>query len=114
MRPGQCTARRAGEGMGEHLRALTIARGALGICYENVFREDTHMRNYRRIGGLVASALLALGTGVASAQQSAMTFFISGTGSGNGADYGGLAGADKHCQMLASAAGAGIACGTPI
>ena len=57
-----------------------------------------------RIGTI---ALLALLTGTASAQQSAMTFFISSTGSGKGADYGGLAGADKHCQTLGAAAGAG-------
>jgi hypothetical protein len=36
-----------------------------------------------------------------------MTFFVSSVGSGNGADLGGLAGADKHCQSLAQAAGAG-------
>lgn len=41
------------------------------------------------------------------AQKSEMSFFISSTGSGNGADFGGLAGADKHCQTLAGAAGAG-------
>jgi hypothetical protein len=34
----------------------------------------------------------------ALAQQSGMSFFISSTGSGKGADFGGLAGADKHCQ----------------
>jgi hypothetical protein len=36
-----------------------------------------------------------------------MTFFVTSTGSGKGADLGGLAGADKHCQDLAQAAGAG-------
>jgi hypothetical protein len=41
------------------------------------------------------------------AQQPGMSFFISSTGSGKGADFGGLAGADKHCQSLAAAAGAG-------
>jgi gluconolactonase len=34
-------------------------------------------------------------------------FFVSSTGVGNGADLGGLAGADAHCQKLAVAAGAG-------
>ena len=42
-----------------------------------------------------------------AAQQSGTSFFISSTGSGKGADFGGLAGADKHCQALAQAAGAG-------
>jgi hypothetical protein len=41
------------------------------------------------------------------AQQSPMTFFITSAGSGNGANLGGLDGADKHCQTLAAAAGAG-------
>ena len=36
-----------------------------------------------------------------------MTFFVTSTGAGNGANLGGLAGADAHCQKLAAAAGAG-------
>ena len=36
-----------------------------------------------------------------------MSFFITSVGSGDGANLGGLAGADKHCQTLAAAAGAG-------
>jgi hypothetical protein len=43
----------------------------------------------------------------AQQQQQPMSFFITSTGGGNGANLGGLAGADRHCQMLASAAGAG-------
>jgi len=38
---------------------------------------------------------------------SPMGFFVSSTGSGRGADFGGLDGADRHCQSLATAAGAG-------
>jgi hypothetical protein len=34
-----------------------------------------------------------------------MSFFITSVGSGKGADLGGLAGADAHCQKLATAAG---------
>jgi len=41
------------------------------------------------------------------ADRSSMTFFVSSVGSGRGADFGGLAGADAHCQKLATAAGAG-------
>lgn len=53
-------------------------------------------------------AVLSLGfIDVASAQQANMSFFITSVGSGKGADIGGLAGADKHCQALASAVGAG-------
>jgi hypothetical protein len=47
----------------------------------------------------------------AMAQQDAapgdMTFFVTSVGVGNGADLGGLAGADQHCQQLAQAVGAG-------
>ncbi len=34
-----------------------------------------------------------------------MSFFITSAGSGQGADLGGLKGADAHCQMLAKAVG---------
>jgi hypothetical protein len=34
-----------------------------------------------------------------------MTFFVTSVGVGNGGDLGGLAGADAHCQKLATAAG---------
>jgi hypothetical protein len=40
-------------------------------------------------------------------KEADMTFFITSTGSGKGADFGGLAGADKHCQNLAAGAGGG-------
>ena len=36
-----------------------------------------------------------------------MSFFVTSAGSGKGADLGGLAGADKICQSLAAAVGAG-------
>src|SRR3989442_11732028 len=39
------------------------------------------------------------------AQQSSMTFFVTSAGKGNGADLGGLVGADAHCLALAKAAG---------
>ena len=64
------------------------------------------------LAALVAgcSDMMATQTGDASANAGAasgMTFFITSSGSGHGADYGGLAGADRHCQALASAVGAG-------
>ena len=43
----------------------------------------------------------------AQAQQANMSFFVTSVGSGKGADLGGIAGADQHCQQLAQAAGAG-------
>ena len=38
-----------------------------------------------------------------------MSFFVTSVGKGDGANYGGLAGADAHCQALAAAAGRGAA-----
>ncbi len=38
-------------------------------------------------------------------EQPAMGFFVTSVGVGNGADLGGLAGADAHCQALAEATG---------
>ncbi|MFL5093155.1 MAG: lectin [Xanthobacteraceae bacterium] len=56
----------------------------------------------------VAAALLALGlSGAAQAQQNNMTFFLTSAGPGKGGDLGGIEGADRHCQSLAQAAGAG-------
>jgi hypothetical protein len=50
-------------------------------------------------------------TGIAQLQQgraqTPMTFFVTSTGPGKGADLGGLPGADQHCQSLAKAARAG-------
>jgi hypothetical protein len=42
-----------------------------------------------------------------SASNTGMSFFVTSTGSGRGADLGGLAGADRLCSSLATAAGAG-------
>lgn len=56
------------------------------------------------IGRSIALALACFATG-AFAQQKDMSFFVTSTGSGKGADFGGLAGADKLCQSLATAAG---------
>ena len=61
-----------------------------------------------QIATSLSIALLMLGVAVdAQAQSSSMTFFISSAGSGKGADLGGIDGADKICQALAQAAGAG-------
>jgi hypothetical protein len=57
---------------------------------------------------LASIALLSLGLAIgAQAQQNNMSFFITSVGSGKGADLGGLEGADRHCQQLAQAVGAG-------
>ncbi len=56
----------------------------------------------------LAATALALGACAGmDTPKSGMSFFVSSVGSGKGADFGGLAGADRHCQSLAAAAGAG-------
>jgi hypothetical protein len=51
-------------------------------------------------------ALMTSATSV-GAESNTMSFFVTSVGVGNGADLGGLDGADAHCQKLATAAGAG-------
>ena len=52
-------------------------------------------------------AVTAFGQAQPNQAPAPMTFFITSVGIGNGANLGGLAGADAHCQKLAAAAGAG-------
>ena len=59
--------------------------------------------------------LFTLGVSFALGQQPAqqapppppMSFFVTSVAKGDGGNYGGLAGADAHCQMLAQTAGRG-------
>ena len=55
-----------------------------------------------------AALLVACGaSGPAATSQSKMGFFLTSANPGKGADFGGLAGADRYCQSLAASAGAG-------
>jgi hypothetical protein len=80
----------------------------------------------RKIAGIVVAGLvLLIGTLVliaqapqagggqrgAQAPPQPMSFFITSVGKGDGANYGGLAGADAYCQSMAMAAGRGSALG---
>jgi hypothetical protein len=59
-----------------------------------------------RLPVFAAVVLTALSlTAPTQAQQATMSFFVTSVGKGNGADLGGLAGADAHCQALSKAAG---------
>jgi hypothetical protein len=66
-----------------------------------------------RLSALASAALLSFGMSVrAQAQQQApqspnMTFFVTSAGLGKGGDLGGIEGADRQCQQLGTAAGAG-------
>jgi hypothetical protein len=56
------------------------------------------------ISGMLAALSGTAGFGQGPSEQ--LSFFITSEGSGNGANLGGLAGADAHCAKLAKAAGA--------
>lgn len=61
---------------------------------------------------VVLAVVIGGGVYAITAQQAApppMSFFITSVGKGDGANLGGLAGADAHCQALATAAGRGSA-----
>lgn len=65
------------------------------------------------IGVIGTTAVLAVAaggcTGLADGLSGSreMSFFVTSVGTGRGGDLGGLEGADRHCQTLAAAAGAG-------
>jgi hypothetical protein len=71
------------------------------------------MNTTPRLATFAAAAVVCLGLGTAAKAQQPppqspnMTFFITSTGPGKGADLGGLEGADRQCQTLAQNAGAG-------
>ncbi len=60
---------------------------------------------------LTLSPLVAQPPGQPKQPPQPMSFFVTSVGVGNGADLGGLAGADAHCQKLAEASGASGASG---
>ena len=68
------------------------------------------MNHTMRLFLLASLVLVSQGLGMnapVQAQQSTMTFFVTSLGPGKGADLGGLEGADRQCQALAQAVGAG-------
>ncbi len=64
-----------------------------------------HLNGSRFAALVFMSAAAATLVPAAHAQQAGMTFFVTSVGKGNGADLGGLAGADAQCLALATAAG---------
>jgi hypothetical protein len=56
---------------------------------------------------LIGFAVCSVSASALAQDNANMSFFITSVGSGKGADLGGLEGADRHCQDLAAAAGAG-------
>ena len=56
---------------------------------------------------LCIAIALAAATLPALSQENEMSFFVTSRGPGDGTNLGGLDGADAHCELLASAVGAG-------
>jgi len=56
---------------------------------------------------VIVVALAASSSVLAQNADESMSFFLTSEGPGNGADLGGLAGADAHCERLAASVGAG-------
>lgn len=61
------------------------------------------------LAGLVAAQQQPVQPTPAQAPATLMSFFVTSVGKGDGGNLGGLAGADAHCQALATAAGRGAA-----
>ena len=64
-------------------------------------------RNGRRALWAAAGLIGLAGCAAMQSGPQGMSFFVTSAGPGKGADLGGLEGADRHCQTLAQAAGAG-------
>jgi hypothetical protein len=64
-------------------------------------------RRVEILAAAFAAALFFAAAAEAQQPQQPMGFFITSVGLGDGANLGGLAGADAHCQNLAQAVGAG-------
>ena len=56
----------------------------------------------KEFASLALTALVCL-TGPAAAQDASMSFFVTSANPGQGADFGGISGADAHCADLAEA-----------
>ena len=75
------------------------------------------MRKWQFVLGVLTVSLLGSSSALAQGDQKKggekkgppppMSFFVTSVGMGKGANLGGLAGADAHCQELAAAVGAG-------
>ena len=64
-------------------------------------------RPVRSLPWTAAAVLLVAACASSPPAGGPMGFFVTSAGTGRGADLGGLEGADRHCQSLAAAAGAG-------
>tara|TARA_R100001143_G_scaffold63370_2_gene69960 strand:- start:896 stop:1537 length:642 start_codon:yes stop_codon:yes gene_type:complete len=63
------------------------------------------IRSIIAAGALLSISALPVAAQAQDMEDTSMSFFITSVGSGNGADLGGLSGADAHCAALAEDAG---------
>ena len=71
-----------------------------------LFKERNKMRLKKALLTLGTTVVLIMGSS-AQATDNPMGFFITSVGLGDGANLGGLDGADAHCKALATKAGVG-------
>lgn len=69
--------------------------------------QATHAERVKGAALAVVAAVLAAAPLGAQEPSEEMSFFVTSEGAGNGADFGGLEGADEHCRDLAESVGAG-------
>ena len=82
-----------------------IGEGGMGQVSQamGTTRKDSDMnkRTASVSAVILTTFLLVLSAVGGRAQEPAMGFFITSVGPGDGANLGGLEGADRHCQILA-------------
>src|SRR5688572_28687653 len=92
------------------LKHACSMRSRAAVFY-NAGRDHPSKEPFMKASAKIAASAVLLAVGLtASAQVQTpprMTFFVTSVGAGKGADFGGLAGADRHCQNLAWLGGAG-------
>src|SRR3954463_13096258 len=69
------------------------------------YRRTNHGEKMKRTALIAAASAVLAACAALEGDNHDMTFFVTSTGKGNGADLGGLEGADAHCNALAKAAG---------
>jgi len=85
------------------------------ICQTRVHMDACKEVSMQTVRMMVVACIGAIPTVLVLAQPPAqqppqpMSFFVTSAGKGDGANLGGLTGADAHCQALAAAAGRGSA-----
>src|SRR3970040_1041349 len=73
-----------------------------GRNYEATRRST--MRETQAVSACIALIVISC-SGAALAQDDVMSFFLTSVGSGDGANLGGIRGADRHCPELAEEGG---------